>query len=205
MNATQLECRSSPKSCCSRWRAWWRWSTSSSPTRGAASPTGSRRRASSSWRRCTCGCCSDSSAYGMQDMVVSDTMGHALAFFATRGDDLHGGLRAAVRGVARHAQGRVLHAGDVRAARHLGDDRGQQLPDGLPGPGADEPVAVCADRAAPRPCGGHRGGDEVLRARCAGQRLPALRPVDDVRRHRHARRSPMPSPPSTAAASTRRC
>ena len=33
----------------------------------------------------------------------------------------------------------------------------------------------------------HRGGDEVLRARRAGQRLPAVRPVDDVRRHRHAR------------------
>ena len=41
--------------------------------------------------------------------------------------------------------------------------------------------------AAARPRAGHRGGDEVLRARRAGQRLPAVRPVDDVRRHRLAR------------------
>ena len=44
-----------------------------------------------------------------------------------------------------------------------------------------------AGRAAPRPRRRDRSGDEVLRARRAGQRLPALRPVDDVRRHRLAR------------------
>ena len=75
----------------------------------------------------------------------------------------------------------------VLAARHLGDGVGQQLPGRLPRPGADDAEPVRAGRAAPRPSAGHRSGDEVLRARRAGQRLPALRPVDDVRRDRLAR------------------
>ncbi len=43
-------------------------------------------------------------------------------------------------------------------------------------------VALRRDNAV-----GQRSGDEVLRARRDGQRLPAVRPVDDVRRHRLAR------------------
>ena len=123
--------------------------------------------------------------YGMQAMVVADPMGHLLAFFAAVAT-LVSVARAALPGGARHAARRVLHADAVRSPRHLCDGRGEQLPDDLPRPRADEPVAVCADRAAPRPWRVHRGGDEVLRARRAGQRFPALRPVDDVRRHRLA-------------------
>ena len=45
-------------------------------------------------------------------------------------------------------QGRSSRADAVRAARHDGDDLGQQLPDGLPRPGAAVAVLVRAGRAA---------------------------------------------------------
>ena len=57
----------------------------------------------------------------------------------------------------------------------------------LPGPGTAHAVQLRPGGAAPRPRHGHRGGDEVLRARRDGQRLPALRPVDALRRDRLAR------------------
>ena len=79
---------------------------------------------------------------------------------------------------------------------------GQQLPGRLPRPRADVAQPLRAGRDAPRRRRRHRGGDEVLRARRAGERLPALRPVDDVRRHRLARRSPRSSRRSAPARST---
>ena len=158
--------------------------------RSAAPPTYWLTQLSLGGGRACCTCWPSSAArpsMRCSGMVVADPMGHLLGFFAThRGDD-HAGLCAAVRGVARDAQGRVVHAQHVLAARHRRDGVGQQLPGRLPRPRADEPVAVRADRDAARPSAGHRGGDEVFRARRAGQRLPALRPVDDVRRHRLAR------------------
>ena len=52
----------------------------------------------------------------------------------------------------------------------------------------------------------HRGGHEVLRARRAGLGHAALRPVDDLRRHRHACRSrEVAEPHRRQAARTRRC
>ena len=103
------------------------------------------------------------------------------------GDDDDARLHAPLRGLARHAQGRALHALDVLAARHPGHAGGQQLPGRLPRPRADVALALRARRHAPRRHRRDRGGDEVLRPRRAGERLPALRPVDDVRRDRLAR------------------
>jgi hypothetical protein len=121
------------------------------------------------------------------------------------GGDDHAGLCTPHAGGARHAEGRVLHAHAVRAAGHQRHDLGQQLPGRVPGPGTDEPVAVCAGRAAPRPRRVHRSGHEVLRAGCAGQRLPAVRPEHDVRRPPARWRSRACSNASPPARSTRRC
>jgi hypothetical protein len=57
-------------------------------------------------------------------------------------------------------------------------------------------VALCDGGDESRFGAGHRGGDEVLRARRAGFRPAALRHVDDLRRDRHAgnhghRRAPL--------------
>jgi NADH-quinone oxidoreductase subunit N len=51
----------------------------------------------------------------------------------------------------------------------------------------------------------HRSGHEVLRAGRAGQRLPALRPVHAVRRHRHRWTSTRCSRPSHRGRSSTRC
>ena len=120
-------------------------------------------------------------------MVVSDPMGHLLGVLLGRRGDRHAGLCAPVRRVARAAEGRAVHADDVLAARRAGDAVGEQLPRHLPRARAAEPAALRARRDAPRQPEGDRSGDEVLRARRAVERLPALRPVDDVRRHRLAR------------------
>jgi hypothetical protein len=105
--------------------------------------------------------------YGMQRMVVIDPLGHLLALAASLATMITLGFARPYL-VARPAQGRVPLAGDVLAAGHLGDGVGQQLPGRLRRPRADEPVAVRADRAAPRPRRVDRSRDEVLHPRRAG-------------------------------------
>ena len=123
----------------------------------------------------------------MQRMVVADPMGHLLACFATLAMMVTLVYARPYVGARDMLKGEFFTLAMFVAARHPGDGLGQQLPGRLPRPRADVAVAVRAGRAAPRPRRRDRGGDEVLRARRAGQRLPALRPVDDVRRHRLAR------------------
>ena len=82
---------------------------------------------------------------------------------------------------------RVLHAGHVLAARQLVMISGNNfltlyLGLELMSLSLYALIALRRDDAAV-----DRSGDEVLRARRAGQRLPAVRPVDDVRRDRLAR------------------
>ena len=144
--------------------------------------------------------------YAMQGMAVNDPMGNLLEFFAvlstlvtlvySRG---YAGERDMLRG------GELFTLSLFSLLGIIGDDLGQQLPRDLPRPGADDAVALRAGGAAPRPHPVDRGRDEVLRAGRAGQRLPALRPVDDVRRHRLARHSTRCSVPSAPARSTSRC
>ncbi len=125
--------------------------------------------------------------YAMQRMVVADPMGHLLGLFATLA------MMTTLVYTRPYAVSRDMLKGELFTLSMfsllgilvmLG---GQQLPGRLPRPRADVALALRARRHAPRRHRRDRGGDEVLRPRRAGERLPALRPVDDVRRHRLAR------------------
>ena len=139
-------------------------------------------------------------------MFVADPMGHLLGLFATLAvmvTLVYARPYAAERDML---EGRAVHAGAVRAARHAGDDLGATtswsiyLGLELMSLSLYALVALRRDHA-----GGDRGGDEVFRARRAGQRLPAVRHVDDVRRHRLARHRARSSRRSAPARSTARC
>ncbi len=125
--------------------------------------------------------------YAMQRMVVTDPMGHLLGLFATLA------MMVTLVYARPYAAEREMLKGELFSLSMfallgiLVMLVGQQLPGRLPRPRADVAVPLRAGGAAPRQHPGHRGGDEVLRPRRPGERLPALRPVDDVRRHRLAR------------------
>ena len=127
--------------------------------------------------------------YGFGGMVVSDPMGNLLKCFATLALMVTLVYAPALRGRrATCCTGELFTLTHVRAARHLRDDLGATTSWSIYlGLELLTLSLLRAGRAAPRQRRRHRGGDEVLRARRAGQRLPALRPVDDVRRHRLAR------------------
>ena len=88
------------------------------------------------------------------------------------------------------------------------DDLGEQSAGDRPRPRTAGAVALRAGRPAPRRRPIERGGDEVLRPRCAGLGLPAVRHVDAVREQRHAgvsTNSPGGSPPARWRAAFRWC
>jgi hypothetical protein len=73
-------------------------------------------------------------AYAFNRMLVSDSMANWLKCFSAISMMVCLVYGRPVRGRARHAaRRRAVHAGHVRAAGHLHDDLGQQLPGDLPG------------------------------------------------------------------------
>ena len=70
--------------------------------------------------------------YGMQAMVVTDPLGHLLAFFAAVAMMVSMAYAQPYLAVARHAQGRVLHAVAVRLLGISVMVSAQQLPGRLP-------------------------------------------------------------------------
>ena len=159
-------------------------------TRAGASPTGSRRA------RCCCASCSTlfilRESAGMRTllfngMFVADVIGHVLKLVC------YVAVSAALVYSRQYLLDRGLLRGEffvlllfallgmmvmISAASFLTLYLGLEL------------MSLCLYALValqPRLGARHRGGDEVLRARRAGLGPAALRHVDDLRRHRHAR------------------
>ncbi len=93
-------------------------------------------------------------------------------------------LRARLPARQRAAQGRVLRARSVRAARHDDHDLGQQSAVDVPGAGDARAVAIRARRDRSRQPVRGRVRDEVFRARRDRIRCRSVRHLLDLRRDR---------------------